>query len=165
MRIVRTEILIDAPAEAVWRELTDFAAMPAWNPFIERIEGQAREGARLKIRISNGRGGGMSFRPRVLAARPPHELRWLGRLFVPGLFDGEHAFELFAEGPQRTRFVHSERFTGLLVGLMSGALDETEAGFRRMNEALKRRVEGSLGPASHAEVPDEAPAAAPVPAA
>jgi hypothetical protein len=35
----------------------------------------------------------------------------------------------------------SERFTGLLVGLFSGLLAKTEAGFEQMNTALKTRVE------------------------
>ena len=141
MKEIRTEILIEAPRAAVWRALTDFAEMPQWNPFIDRIDGEAREGAKLRIRISNGRGGGMRFSPVVRVVRPGRELRWLGRLVVPGLFDGEHAFELLDAGPRRTRFVHSEKFSGLLVGLSGSMLSETEAGFRRMNEALKRRVE------------------------
>ncbi len=31
-----------------------------------------------------------TFRPTVLVAEPNRELRWLGRLFMPGPFDGEH---------------------------------------------------------------------------
>jgi hypothetical protein len=30
------------------------------------------------------------FKPKVLSVRPERELRWLGRLFVRGVFDGEH---------------------------------------------------------------------------
>ena len=41
-------------------------------------------------------------------------------------------------GDGRTRFLHSERFTGLLVGpLMSATLDRTALGFTEMNQALK----------------------------
>ena len=36
----------------------------------------------------------MTFKPRVLNAEPERELRWLGHLLVPGLFDGEHSFTI-----------------------------------------------------------------------
>jgi len=36
----------------------------------------------------------MTFRPTILKAEPNRELRWLGHLLVPGLFDGEHIFTI-----------------------------------------------------------------------
>lgn len=36
----------------------------------------------------------MTFHPVVLVAVQERELRWLGRLLIPGLFDGEHTFQL-----------------------------------------------------------------------
>ena len=61
---------------------------------------------------------------------------------IPGLFDGEHAFRIEPLDAERSRFVHAERFTGVLVGLVKGVLGKTEAGFEQMNAALKQRVEG-----------------------
>ena len=83
------------------------------------------------------------FRPAVLAARRDEELRWLGSLGMPGLFDGEHAFLLVQVGPHRTLFRQTERFTGLLAPLlMRGDIEEaTRKGFAAMNEALKLRAE------------------------
>lgn len=69
------------------------------------------------------------------------ELRWLGRLLVPGLFDGEHSLLVEPLDRNRSRFVQSERFSGLLVGLLGGVLGKTEAGFEQMNRALKERAE------------------------
>ena len=59
-----------------------------------------------------------------------------------GLFDGEHTFRIEPLDGERSRFVHGERFTGILVGLVKGVLGKTEAGFEQMNAALKQRVEG-----------------------
>ena len=59
-----------------------------------------------------------------------------------GLFDGEHSFQIEALSGGRSRFVQSERFNGLLVGVFSSALDKTELGFEEMNAALKSRAEG-----------------------
>ena len=87
MRKIHTEIEIEAPADRVWQELTDFAAFPEWNPFLESVEGDLSTGARLKVNLK-----GMSFKPTLLKVEADRELRWLGRLMVPGLFDGEHHF-------------------------------------------------------------------------
>jgi len=63
---------------------------------------------------------------------------------MPGLFDGEHIFEIEPLGPNRVRFVQREVFTGLLVPLARGRLqEETLAGFREMNRALKERAEAA----------------------
>ncbi|MBI2494818.1 MAG: SRPBCC domain-containing protein [Candidatus Rokubacteria bacterium] len=83
---------------AIDEVLTDFPAYPAWNPFIRRIAGAARPGARLAVHIQPAGGRGMTFRPTVLVAEPDRELRWRGRLLVPGLLDGEHAFVIEPRG-------------------------------------------------------------------
>jgi hypothetical protein len=94
MKEIHTEIEINAPAEKVWRVLTDFAADPDWNPFVRRVEGEVSVGARLHVYIQPSGGKGMSFRPTVLVADPDREFRWLGHLWLPGLFDGEHSFSI-----------------------------------------------------------------------
>jgi hypothetical protein len=143
VREIETRIEIDAPPAAVWRVLTDFPAYGKWNPFITSIAGTVREGEQLTVRLEPPGGKGMTIKPTVLAAEPERELRWKGRLVVPGLFDGEHSFRIEPVGGQRSRFVHVERFTGILVGLVKGVLAKTEAGFEQMNAALKRQVEES----------------------
>lgn len=145
---IETSIGIAADAGRVWAILTDFAAMPAWNPFITGISGDLEPGGRLSVDIKPPGGRGMRFKPTVLAAEPGRELRWRGRLLLPGLFDGEHYFVIEPLGPGRIRLTHGEVFSGLLVGLLGGTLSATEAGFRLMNEALKARAEQAPGPPS-----------------
>ena len=130
MKELHTEIEINAPAEKVWQVLTDFAAYPDWNPFVRRGEGEIRVSARLHIYIQPSGGKGMSFRPTVLVADPNREFRWLGHLWLPGLFDGEHSFLIEPLGEGRVRFVQRERFGGLLLPLLSSVLDrDTRLGF------------------------------------
>jgi hypothetical protein len=139
---IRTEIHIEASAPRVWRALTDFKAFPDWNPFVLAVEGEPKKGARLKVTIRTAGGGDMTFRPRVLAANEGRELRWRGRLLVPGVFDGEHYFEVSELGNGRSRLVHGERFSGLLVPwLRRGLESSTRSGFMAMNRAVKRRLE------------------------
>lgn len=144
MRTLVTEIEIDAPAGRVWQILTDFARYPEWNPFIPHAEGEVREGARLSVRIAPPGGTAMTFRPRLQRVVMERELRWLGRLLLPGIFDGAHVFEIEPLTDARVRFVQFEHFRGVLVPLFWRSLDtQTRAGFTAMNEALKARAEAS----------------------
>jgi hypothetical protein len=142
MKELHSEIEIYAPAERVWRLITDFPSYPRWNPFIRRISGEPTTGERLEVRIEPPGGRGMTFRPTVLKAEPNRELRWLGHLLVPRLFDGEHSLTIQPLGEHRVRFVQSEVFRGLLVPLFARSLDDnTKRGFEEMNHALKVRAE------------------------
>lgn len=141
---IRTEIAVNAPPERVWRVLTDFPGHPDWNPFIRALSGDPRPGQRLTVSIKPPQGKGMTFRPKVLAAVPRKELRWIGRFLIPGIFDGEHFFVLEPTNGGGTRFIHGERFSGVLVPLAKSALEgDTRAGFIRMNEAIKMRAESA----------------------
>ena len=141
---LRTEIEINASAEAVWETLAAFPRHPEWNPFITSIAGEPVVGATLKIAICPPGGKPMRFTPKVLVADASRQLRWLGRLLLPGLFDGEHYFLLEPAGEGRVRLIHGERFSGLLVPLLKSSLENgTRAGFEAMNQALKARVEAA----------------------
>lgn len=140
---LQTELEINAAAERVWSILTDFARYPEWNPFIRSIQGELVQGARLEVRIQPSGAKGMTFRPSVLAADAGRELRWLGHFLFPGIFDGEHRFEIEPIAAGRVRFRQSERFNGILVPLFKGSLDrDIKRGFEEMNRALKARAEG-----------------------
>jgi hypothetical protein len=136
------EIEIEASAERVWEILTDFDAFPTWNPFIRSLRGTLEPGGRLEAVLQPGDSRPMTFRPTLLVADEARELRWLGRVLAPGLFDGEHRFAIEPIGEGRVRFVQSERFGGLLLPLMRGSLErDAMRGFEEMNAALKVRAE------------------------
>lgn len=140
---LHTEIEINASAENVWRVLSEFAAYPQWNPFIKAISGELAVGARLSVTLQPPGGRAMTLSPRVRCADVGRELRWLGRVLMPGIFDAEHRFVLETVNG-KTRFIHSERFGGMLVPFFRRMLTvDTRAGFIAMNEALKARVEGT----------------------
>ncbi len=142
MKELRSEIEIEASAERVWQLLTDFVHFPQWNPFIRRASGNVKLGQRLEVNIQPSGANGMTFRPTVLKAEPNRELRWIGHLLIPGLFDGEHIFTIEPLGTNRVRFIQREVFTGLLVPLFAKGLDtHTQRGFGEMNQALKVQAE------------------------
>jgi len=141
---VETQIDICAPAPAVWFALMDFDRHPDWNPFVRSIHGVPKPGTRLQVQVQAPGSSGMTFRPVVLSNRENQEFSWLGRLLVPGLFDGEHYFRLEPLGPLHTRLIHGELFSGLLARLAhKGLTGATRQGFEAMNLALKQRVEAA----------------------
>lgn len=135
-----TEIFIDAPPERVWALLTDPVAHAAWNPMIADVQGRFAAGQHVQLTMRTPSGSTMRFRPRVLVADPGRELRWLGRLGLPRLFDGEHYFRLIPEAGG-IRLIHGERFRGLLLWAMD--VRQFRAGFEAGNGALKALAEGS----------------------
>jgi hypothetical protein len=144
MHEIRTATEIAARPERVWEVLSDLPGHSEWNPFVRSIEGRLAAGERLRIWVQPPGGRGMRFQPEVLEAVPNRRLRWLGRLLFPGIFDGEHYFEIEELGPNRVRFIHGEKFSGILVPLMRRSLDQgTRAGFEAMNAALRARAESA----------------------
>jgi hypothetical protein len=142
-RSIQHQIEIDAPPDVVWQQLADTAAYPGWNPFVRRLSGELHEGARLTVQIAPPGGRVMTFKPTVLTAQIGRELRWRGRLLIPGLFDGEHSFCLEELPGGRTHMIQAERFNGLLVGISGAMLEKTRLGFEQMNLALKQRAEAA----------------------
>jgi hypothetical protein len=141
---IERSIEIDASPAAVWSILTDEGAYPDWNPFMTKLAGEFTVGSKLEVRIEPPAARSMTFKPTVLAAEPERELRWLGRFILPGLLDGEHSLRVEPLPEGRSRFVQSERFSGVLVRPLKSMLGKTELGFEQMNEALKARAEAGV---------------------
>lgn len=139
---IKTEILINASPSRVWSVLTNFQNYPQWNPFIKSITGQVGVGNKITARIEPPDASGMTFKPKVLTFETNKEFKWLGHLWIPGLFDGEHKFELIDNQNGTTTFIQSEKFNGILVPLFGKMLDvNTMNGFRLMNQKLKELAE------------------------
>ena len=142
MKEIHTEINIQATAERVWKILTDFKNFQQWNPFIYKIDGDPSVGTRIKIHLRTPNGKNRRYQPKITMVEPFRELRWLGKLTIPGIFDGERIFILEPIRDKQIRFVHKEIFTGLLVHLVGNRLDrDMYSSFISMNEALKKRAE------------------------
>jgi hypothetical protein len=139
---IKTEIRIQASPEKVWAIFSDFKNYPTWNPFIKKIEGSVELGRHFKAYIEPPQSNGMTFKPKVLVYEPQKELRWIGRLLLPGIFDGEHYFQLIDNGDGSTTFVQGEKFKGILIPFFKKMLEvNTLQGFELMNLKLKELVE------------------------
>ncbi|MCI0418645.1 MAG: SRPBCC domain-containing protein [Acidobacteria bacterium] len=144
MKEIHTAIDIHASAEHVWNLLTDLERFSEWNPFIWRASGTIRSGEGLIIEIRPPNSKAMTLRPTVLKAEPNRELRWLSQFFLPKLLDREHIFTIESQGARRVRFVQREIYTGLLVPLFWGRINnKIRRGFKAMNMVLKWQAENA----------------------
>jgi hypothetical protein len=139
-KLLTTHLTVNASVEDVWHALTDLEGYRDWNPFINHAIGVLEVGQRLKLRMQPPGGRAMTFKPWVTAVEEHRYLEWLGRLGMPGLFDGRHSFSLTPLPGGRALLQQSETFTGVLVPFAGSILTPTRAGFEAMNEALGQRA-------------------------
>ena len=144
MRNIKTEVLINASSEKVWSVLMDHENYPEWNPFIKQISGPTQQGEYLSVTLQIENNKPMQFKPLILVNRVNQEFRWIGKLGIKGVFDGEHYFILEQIGANQTKFIQGENFTGILSGLMLKMIGkDTKEGFSAMNIALKSQAENN----------------------
>jgi hypothetical protein len=140
MKSIQTEIIINASKEKVWQALTDFENYPNWNTFIVSIEGELKEGARLKNKLMLD-GKENNFTPKILKVVPNEHFEWLGKAPL-GTFNGQHYFKLESVSPTQTKLIHGEKFSGWLRGLIMRKIGTaTRDSFIQMNKNLKKLVE------------------------
>lgn len=134
---IKTEIIINAPAQKIWSLLVDFENYSDWNPFIIKSSGTAIVGNRISNTMKI-QGKVQTFKPMLLEVNENKKLKWLGSLFFKGLFDGRHYFEIHQLEDDNCKLIQGEYFTGILAKLILKKIKtDTIAGFTAMNEALK----------------------------
>lgn len=139
---ISTSIVINSSPSVIWEILMNFDNYPNWNPYILSISGNSKVGEQIEAKIQPPDAKAMIFKPLVLVNEYEKEFKWLGKLWVKGIFDGEHRFQLIDNQNGTTTFIQSEKFKGILVPLLKKMLDQkTLKGFIGMNEALKLRAE------------------------
>jgi hypothetical protein len=131
---VTAHILADA--ERIWRLLTDAKDFPRWNSTVASIEGEIREGARLRLHVP---GTGRTFSPKVSGVVPNQRMVWTGG-FAP-LFKGVRTFELNPRDGGSTDFAMNERFSGLMLPLLKGSFPDFGPVFTRYASDLKNEAE------------------------
>jgi hypothetical protein len=130
------EVTIRAPATVVWAILTDAAGFPHWNSTVTKIEGEIREGGRLRLHVP---GTTRTFTPTVTGIVPNERMTWTGGL-AP-LFKGVRTFILTPRDSASTDFAMTERFSGLILPLAQRSLPDFGPVFRTYANDLKQQAE------------------------
>ena len=145
MKTVSTEIKIRAKPEKVWDVLKKFSDYEEWNPVMTRIIGEANLGKKIEVHIHTVKGKNRIYHPTITKFDINKELRWQGRSFLPGIFEGERIFEIKEISSEEISLIHLEVFRGIGVKLLGNRLDEDlQQSFEAMNIALKARAESKV---------------------
>jgi len=127
---------IRASAARIWNLLTDATGFPRWNSTVTEVEGQISEGERLRLHVP---GTSRTFTPRVSGVVLNRRMTWTGG-FSP-VFKGVRTFELRPQADGWTEFVMEERFSGLMLPFVKGAMPDFGPVFERYANDLKREAE------------------------
>jgi hypothetical protein len=130
------QVNIRAKAERIWSLLTDAKDFSRWNSTVASIEGQIREGERIRLRVPVS---DRVFTPTVSGVVPNERMTWTGGL-AP-VFKGVRTFDLRARDDGSTDFAMQERFSGLMLPLIKGSLPDFGPIFERYASDLKRELE------------------------
>ena len=145
MKTVSTGIKIRAKPEKVWEILTKFSDYEEWNPVMIRVIGEANLGKKIEVHIRTIKGKNRIYHPTITKFDINKELRWQGRSFLPGIFEGERIFEIKEISSEEISLIHLEVFRGIGVKLLGNRLDEDlQQSFEAMNIALKARAESKV---------------------
>ena len=141
MTTFQSEIIINVSATKVWQLLTSFSRYAVWNPFLLTIKGDAVVGAPLTIKAKLSQLPPITFQATLRVCESPNKLGW-DAIFLKGVFEAFHRFEIEEEGECRCRLIHTEEFSGIFSSLVLFMLaSKFKQGYKAMNEALKKRAE------------------------
>ena len=132
------EVNIRAKPEGVWTLLTNAKDFPRWNSTVSSVEGQIREGEKLRLHVP---GTNRTFTPRVSGVVPYERMTWTGG-FAP-LFKGVRKFELKPRHDGSTDFAMKECFSGLMLPFVKNSLPDFGPIFERYANDLKDAAEST----------------------
>ena len=132
---VHTEITIPADPEIIWSVLTDAPGYQAWNPVLVPIEGDLREGEKLKYQMTQPDGKKSEITAKVKKMVELKELNQGGG--IPGILTFDHKW-LLEPVDKGTRVTQHEEYRG--IGVLFWDSSWVEPAYRKANEALRNRV-------------------------
>jgi hypothetical protein len=132
----RVEINIQSSPGRIWTLLTNAKDFPVWNSTVTAIDGEIRDGQRIRIHVP---GTDRTFTPLISNVVPDAHMTWTGG-FAP-LFKGVRTFDLTPQTDGSTTVVMQERFSGLMLPIFGRAMPDFGPVFERYAADLKRESE------------------------
>jgi hypothetical protein len=145
MKSIDAAIDVAATPSDVWRVLTNFGAYSAWNPFLNKIDGEAALNAAITVHVALGGGASLPMPATVVDVVENEKLVWRSETITAGLFDRDHIITLVPSETGCT-LTQSQTFDGPIAAIAAALADGlVRRGLAQMNDALKRQVETTGG--------------------
>ena len=126
------QIQIDADPAIVWALLTNASDFSRWNSTIVSMEGEIREGG--KIRLVSTLDSSRTFKPKVKEFEAERRMVW-------GDGKGNREFTLEKVGDRSVRFTMHEKMGGLMFPLYAKYIPPFDEAFEQFAGDLKREAE------------------------
>ena len=133
---VRHEISINASPEEVWSVLMDTEKYTDWNPTMNLLEGEIKEGNKVKYQFTQDDENVMIITSNVKRIEQHKLLNQGGG--IPLILTFDHRYILIPDGEQ-TKVIISEAYRGIGVNFWNPK--PVEQAYKRLNKALKTQVE------------------------
>ncbi len=127
---------IQADPEVIWDLLTDAKGFPRWNFTVTGIDGNIREGERIRIHVP---GTDRTFKPKISNVVTNKSMVWSNG-FAP-IFKGTRTFELRKGKDGSTDFIMEEKFSGLMFAIMKNRFPDFRLIFQKYASDLKKEAE------------------------
>ncbi|MBL4795274.1 MAG: SRPBCC domain-containing protein [Pseudomonadales bacterium] len=143
MREIITDIIIDAPKEKIWALLTDFDNYSNWNSFITKAKGTPSSGRTVKIKVRANNVTLPTITAKIRIAEENKELSWGGpdNALASKIVGADHYFQIEELSDNQCRFIHGERFYGILPMLTWKVIAASKPGYLAMNQEIKEQAE------------------------
>ena len=133
---VHHEIIINANPQKVWKVLTETEKYDEWNPVMKLLEGEIKEGNKVKYQFTQDSENISEIPSKVKEIVPNQLLNQGGGLPLVITFDHKYILEPIQNG---TRLIIHEDYRGVWVNFWNPA--PVEAAYVNLNKAIKQRVE------------------------
>ena len=138
--VIDKELTIDAPAEVVWRALTDFPRYGEWNPFVIRCETSLKPGEPIRMDVVLV--GTQKVEEVIESCSPGAGFVYHMKPYPLGALSSRRSHEIVALGPDRARYRSYFHLEGWLMPVVRGLMGaRLERGFAGMTAGLKQRAE------------------------
>ncbi|MEV0245804.1 SRPBCC domain-containing protein [Nocardia sp. NPDC050712] len=134
-------VYIDAPAEVVWRVLTDFAHYGDWNPFVPECKTSLVPGEPIDMVVNLGPRR-QRQREFIRSHTPGREFSYTMKPVPLGTLHSARTHTVTAVTPTRTRYESHFELNGWLHPVVAALLGkQLRNGFEGMTAAVQRQSE------------------------
>jgi len=133
---VHHEIDIQAPPEKVWSIIIDTENYDNWNPVMRLIEGEVKEGNKVKYRFTQDEENISEIPSRVKKIIPNELLNQAGG--IPFILSFNHKYQL-RKSSQGTKLTIHEDYKGIGVNFWNP--EKVQLAYQKLNNAIKKKAE------------------------